>query len=105
MSGLPFTVEGNDIRLAVRVTPRARRTEVIGLVAMSDGRTAVAIKLAAAPVDGAANQALIDYLARALGVPRSAIRLISGEKSRLKLVAITGLSEVTVAQWVSGFRS
>ena len=56
------------------------------------------------PVDGAANQALIDYLAKALGVPRSAIRLISGEKSRLKLVALAGLSAAKVSQWVSGYR-
>jgi len=68
------------------VIPRSPRTRV-------DGRRggAVLIRLAAPPVDGAANDALLRYLAEALGVPRRSVRLLAGETSRDKKVAISGL--------------
>jgi uncharacterized protein YggU (UPF0235/DUF167 family) len=48
-------------------------------------------------VDGAANQALVEFLSRQLNVPRQSIRLVSGERARLKRVAIDGVSAATVA--------
>ena len=75
-----------EFRLNVRVTPRARKSAVTGLVEGAEGRAAIAVKLAAPPVDGAANQALIAFLADELGVGRSSVRIVSGEKSRLKTV-------------------
>lgn len=71
----------------VRVVPRAGRSEVAGL---RDG--AVVIRLAAAPVDGAANAELIDVLARALRVPKRDVTLVSGERSRNKRVRIAGMN-------------
>jgi uncharacterized protein (TIGR00251 family) len=73
--------------LDIRVIPRAKRTEVAG---ERDG--AVLIRLAAPPVEGAANDALIDFLAGALALPRRAIRIVSGERSRRKRVAIDGMT-------------
>ena len=73
--------------LAVTVTPRAGKT---GIVRIEAG--AVRVTLAAAPVDGAANVALLRYLADALDRPRSSLRLLGGETSRRKRVLITGLS-------------
>jgi uncharacterized protein (TIGR00251 family) len=72
--------------LDVRVIPRAPRTRV-------DGRRghAIRIRLAAPPVDGAANDALVAFLSDALALPRRNIRIISGEMSRDKRVAIEGL--------------
>lgn len=75
-------------RLDIRVIPRAPRTRVDG---MRGG--AILIRLAAPPVDGAANAALIAFLATALDLPRRNIRIVSGETSRDKRVAIEGLDE------------
>jgi uncharacterized protein (TIGR00251 family) len=54
---------------------------------------AVLIRLAAPPVEGAANEALVAFLADALALPRRSIRIVSGEKSRDKCVRIDGLDE------------
>ena len=67
--------------------PRAGRSEVAG---MRDG--AVVIRLAAAPVDGAANAELIDVLARALRIPKRDVTIVSGERSRNKRVRIAGMN-------------
>ena len=68
--------------------PRAPRTRVDGTRG-----GAVLIRLAAPPVDGAANDALIAFLADALGLPRRNISIVSGEKSRDKRVRIEGIDE------------
>jgi uncharacterized protein (TIGR00251 family) len=70
----------------VRVIPRAGRSEIAGL---RDG--AVLVRLAAAPVDGAANAELIDVLSRTLRLPRRDITIVSGVTSRSKRVRIAGL--------------
>lgn len=75
----------------VRVIPRARRTESSG---ERDG--AFVIRLAAPPVDGAANDALVEFLADALNVPRRAVRIVSGERGRRKRVEIDGLTAADV---------
>jgi hypothetical protein len=70
------------------VIPRAPRTRIDG---MRGG--AILIRLAAPPVDGAANDALIAFLSEALALPRRNISIVSGEKSRDKRVRIEGLDE------------
>ena len=70
----------------VHVVPRASRSEVVG---EHDG--ALRVRIAAPPVDGAANQELIRALAKALHVPRSSITIVSGQSSRLKQVSVTGV--------------
>jgi len=87
-----ITDDSDGIRLAVRVTVRAKRDQLTGPIAEADGRAALAIRLAAPPVDGAANAALVTFLAKELAVPRSAVTIVSGEKSRHKLVRITGIT-------------
>jgi len=77
-----------SVILNVRVIPRAKKTELSG---ERDG--ALVVRLAAPPVDGAANEALIDFLARVLGVPRRAVRIVGGERSRNKRVEIAGVTE------------
>jgi uncharacterized protein len=71
----------------VRVVPRAGRSEVAGV---RDG--ALLVRLAAAPVDGAANAELIDLIARALHVPKRDVTIVSGERSRKKRVRIAGMN-------------
>jgi uncharacterized protein YggU (UPF0235/DUF167 family) len=70
----------------VRVIPRAGRS---GLAGVRNG--ALLVRLASAPVDGAANESLIALLSSLLDVPRSAIRLDRGERSRDKRVHVAGL--------------
>jgi len=94
---LPFSADGDGVRLVLRVTPRANRSAFAGLTDIGEGRTALGVRLRAPPVDGAANLALVEFLAAALGVSKSALRLVSGEKSRLKTVAIAGLSPEDLA--------
>jgi uncharacterized protein (TIGR00251 family) len=72
--------------LEVRVIPRAGRS---GIAGVRDG--ALVVKLAAAPVDGAANAELIAVLAEALGVPRRRVEIVSGERARLKRVRVVGM--------------
>jgi hypothetical protein len=74
-------------RLIVHVQPRARRSEVAGRHG-----DAIKVRLAAPPVDGAANEELVRFLAEALGVPRRAVRLTAGLQSRRKTVEIDGLT-------------
>ena len=76
--------------LDIRVIPRAPRTRVDGMRG-----AAVLIRLAAPPVEGAANDALVAFLSDALALPRRNIRIVSGEKSRDKRVEIDGLDEST----------
>jgi uncharacterized protein (TIGR00251 family) len=71
----------------VHVQPRARRTEVAG-----EHGAAVKIRLAAPPVDGAANEALRRFLAERLCIPRTAVRVVAGLASRDKMVEVDGLS-------------
>lgn len=77
--------------LTVRVTPRAGRTAVAGV---RDG--IVVIKLAAAPVAGAANEALVALLSEVLHLPKRSIRIKSGDRSRTKVVEIDGVGDADV---------
>jgi len=73
--------------LAIRVTPRASKNEISGI--QSDGT--VKIRLTSPPVDGRANEALIEFLSGVLDVPRSKIEIIGGHTGRDKLVSILDL--------------
>ena len=73
--------------LAIRVQPRAKRTEVVG-----ERAGAVVIRVSAPPVDGKANEAVCRLIAERAGVPRSAVRIVRGEGARDKLIRVDGLS-------------
>ena len=76
------------VRFAVRVQPRSSRPGVGGVHG-----GALKVRVHAPPVDGAANDAVIAVLADALGVARGAVRLVSGEHARSKVVEVDGLTE------------
>lgn len=82
--------------MTVHVTPRARKNELTGI--MADGT--LRIRLTAPPVDGSANKALLELLARVLGVRASALEIIGGEKGRDKIVSVVGLDALTVEEKV-----
>jgi uncharacterized protein (TIGR00251 family) len=80
------------VRLLLLVQPRASRTELAGV---QGGK--LKLRVAAPPVDDAANLELLRFLARSLGVPRSCLTITRGEKGRHKTVLVRGLS-VAAAQ-------
>ena len=86
----PWSVDADGVTLAVKVTPRASRTEVTGVQPQPNGRAALAIRVASPPVDGAANEVLVAFLAKALGVAKSAVALRSGATGRVKIFRIEG---------------
>ena len=101
----PWAPIPDGIRLAVRLTPRASRTGLDGVVTGADGRGAVQLRVAAPPVEGAANAALIAYLAEALDLRRRDIRIVSGETARQKMVTLAGDSadlSARIVAWVAG---
>ena len=75
------------ITLDVRVIPRARKTEFAGF-----REDVLVVRIAAPPVDGAANLALIELLSSALHVPRRAVRIVGGDHGRQKRIAIDGVT-------------
>jgi uncharacterized protein (TIGR00251 family) len=77
--------------VAVRVQPRASRDEVVGEV---DG--ALKVRLQAPAVENHANDALCEYLAALLKTPKSAVRILSGERSRIKRIEIRGVTKQQV---------
>jgi uncharacterized protein (TIGR00251 family) len=80
-------------RIDVRVTPRGGRDTIVG---WREGT--LAVRVAAAPVDGAANESLVRMIARRLGVPPSSVTLVAGARSRLKVVEVAGMSEADVRE-------
>ena len=86
------------IRFAVRATPRAARDAVAGFAETADGRTAISLRLKAPPVDGAANKALVRFLAKRLGVAGSAVRIVSGETARYKVVEVSGVTAASASR-------
>ena len=89
---------GEDLELRVHAQPGARRTEVQGLHA-----GAIKIKLQARPVEGAANEALLQFLAEALRVPRRRCVLTSGETSRQKRIRIEAPDRALAERVLSGW--
>jgi uncharacterized protein (TIGR00251 family) len=77
----------SNIRVSVYIQPRAKRTEVAGRHG-SD----LKIRIAAPPVDHAANEALLAFVAQRLGVPQRNVRLIAGVTSRRKVLEIDGVT-------------
>jgi hypothetical protein len=89
---VPFCAETRDgVLLTIRVIPRARKTQLAGL---RDG--ALVVKVSTPPVEGAANETLLAFLADRLHLPRRAVRLVGGDRGRQKRVAIAGVTTAAV---------
>ena len=78
-----YRISGNEIHLAVKALPGASKTEFAGI---REGT--LRVRVAAAPESGKANAALISFVAAAAGCPKRGIRLLRGEKSRRKTLAL-----------------
>lgn len=86
----PWMPVAGGLSVAVRVTPRGGRDAVEGLGHDADERPYLKMRVAAAPVDGDANDAVEKLLAKWLGVARSAVEVTDGETARLKRVHVDG---------------
>ena len=85
--------------LTVRVTPRASRTAFGGV--LEDGT--VRIRISAPPVEGKANSALIKFVAKVLGVSRSRIEIVAGERGLDKILSIIDLDAEQVEERIQGW--
>ena len=86
----PYAATEDGVRLALRLTPRASRNGVDGIIRDAEGRSLLKLRLVAPPVEGAANEALIAFLAKTLSLRKADITIRSGETSRVKILHLAG---------------
>lgn len=89
------TAIAGGVRIDVRVQPRAKRNEIAGWHG-----DAIKVRLTAVPEDGRANEALVELLATAFARPHRSIRIISGARSRTKIVEIDGIAAADVRRLI-----
>ncbi len=94
---MTIKARGSAVRFSVHVQPRSSRTGVDGMHG-----DALRVRVHAPPVEGAANEAVIEVIADALGVHRRAVRIVSGDASRTKVVEVDGIDEHTVRSRLEG---
>lgn len=85
----------SEARFTVRLLPRGGRDRVEGI----EGDGMLRVRVAAPPVGGAANAALVELLGTQLGLPKSAVRIVRGETSRLKTVAVATTVNAVANRW------
>ncbi len=90
VTGRPWQVSGEALVIAMRLTPKAAMDRIEGIATLADGRSVLRARVRAVPEKGRANTALEVLLAKALGVPKSAVSVIAGGTSRLKSVRVAG---------------
>jgi len=90
---LDIQEQANGFSFRVRVVPKAHRNAVVGVES-----GALVVRLVAPPVEGKANEALLDYLASCLGLRKRQIHLQSGQKSRHKIVLVEGVTREALKQ-------
>lgn len=89
----PIQAGKGVVLIRVYVSPRSSANRIVG-----EHNGALKVALTAPPVDGAANKALIDFLAKALSVPKADVTIQSGEASRNKTIAVSSLDVVEAAR-------
>lgn len=94
MSYLQSTAEG--VILRVRVQPRASRCEITDVK-----EEYLKVRVNAPPVEGAANRACRDYLAKQFGIAKGSVEILSGEKSREKRILLKGIDKDTISSQIS----
>lgn len=101
MTATPFVADAQGVTFAVRLTPKAARDAFGPVLDLPDGRSALGVRIAAPPVEGAANAQLIAFLAKSLGVRKADVTIRSGEASRLKIIRVRGDGPALAARLVS----
>jgi uncharacterized protein len=90
MSPDPWRYSTQGISVALRITPRGGRDDIDGVETLANGRAVLKMRVRAIAEGGEANRAVTEFLARALRVPKTRVRILSGVTSRLKQVAVDG---------------
>jgi uncharacterized protein (TIGR00251 family) len=93
----PWVVCADGLLVTVRLTPKAGRNSIDGIVHLTDGRSVLKVRVSAAPSDGEANGALTRLLAQTLRVAPRDITLVGGATSRLKRMLIKGDARTVAA--------
>lgn len=96
---IPIRDIAGGASFAVRVHPRAKKNAITGTVG-----DALKLALTSPPVDGRANQACLELLARLLSVPRSSVSIAAGESNRNKVIRVAGLNADAVRQRLESFQ-
>ncbi|HLV89371.1 MAG TPA: DUF167 domain-containing protein [Candidatus Sulfotelmatobacter sp.] len=93
-----IAIRENDgsVTFAVRIHPRAKKNAITGELG-----EVLKISLTTPPIDGRANQACIDFLAKLLKVPRSSVTIASGQTSRNKIIRVAGLTAAEMRQRIT----
>jgi uncharacterized protein (TIGR00251 family) len=86
----PFTLTRDSLRVAIRLSPRAKFDRLLGIAAAPDGRRALRVSVTAPAQDGRANEALLELLARTWRLPRRDLSIVAGATSRNKTVLVAG---------------
>ncbi|MDQ1154970.1 DUF167 domain-containing protein [Brevundimonas sp. SORGH_AS_0993] len=89
-------------QLPIKLQPGAAADRIDGWDVDPDGRRVLKVRVRARPVDGEANVALIKFLAKTLGTPKSSVALTRGGQSRLKMIVVEGLDEAALEARLSG---
>src|SRR3954470_1266940 len=87
---VPWRYSIQGVSVALRVTPRGGRDDIDGIETLADGHSVVKVRVRAIADGGEANRAVTELLAKALGVPKARVKILSGVTSRLKQVAVDG---------------
>ena len=88
----------NSVNIQVQIQPKSSRNQIVGF---HDGR--LKIKIAAPPVDGKANESLIEFLAKTFKISKSNIKILKGHTSKLKTIKLSGISENTYSSIISKY--
>jgi uncharacterized protein (TIGR00251 family) len=86
VSGFDAYHRGDAVRFSVRLQPRASKNEIVGLQGIS-----LKVRVTAPPVEGMANDALVELLSKELQTPRRNVCIVSGHSSRTKVIEISGV--------------
>ncbi len=100
---MPFKLHAAGLTVSIRLTPNARQCKFDGMMDVGEGRVALKVSVNAVPEDGAANKALIEFLAKSWRLPKTTISLFAGHTSRLKVVLIEGDGEKLQKQILEKF--
>ena len=96
-SGKPWAVSADGLVVLVRLTAKGGRDGIEGIAYLADGRSALKVRVRAAPSNGEANKALARLMARMLEIAPGSVELIGGTTSRLKRLLIRGDARVAAA--------
>jgi uncharacterized protein len=98
MAAAGLRIHNDAVLFRIRLTPKGGRDDIEGWATASDGSSHLKARVRAAPESGKANAALIELIAKMLGISRLSVAITGGEKARLKTVVITGDTSQLVAR-------